>query len=69
MKKEEGKKRKKTVTLKILYYNYVDTKSVERMKCKEKANSTFDLASWTLVTTKVPTLPDRLHVANVLKEF
>ena len=45
MKKEEGKKRKKTVTLKILHYNYVDTKSVERMKCKGKANSTFDLAS------------------------
>ena len=36
MKKEEEKKRRKTVSLKILYYNYVDTKSEEPMKCKGK---------------------------------
>ena len=30
------KKKRKTITLKILYYNYVDTKSVEPMKRKEK---------------------------------
>ena len=36
MRKEEEKKRRKTVTPKILYYNYVATKSVEPMKSKGK---------------------------------
>ena len=35
-KRKKNEKKRKTITLKILYYNYIDTKSVEPMKCKGK---------------------------------